>query len=186
MAQDEQDIDENSISKSERKRRMLALQGVGEELVALSHDALKKFDLPESLREAILDAKRINPNKHGGMNRQMQFIGKIMREVDAAPIIQQLEELRAPSREQTALHHLAEKWRDQLLADHSAVGAFVAEFVEADTRELAREQLAKMIAATVEERKKHGPPKHFRLLYKTLHLTVVKAAKLAKTNEDTA
>ena len=99
MANDnnEDEFDKNSISKSEAKRRSHALQSVGESLVKLSPETLRKFDLPESLLTALLDAKRINPNKHGGMNRQMQYIGKLMRQIDAAPIIEKLDSMKAPS-----------------------------------------------------------------------------------------
>jgi len=45
----ENEVEKNSISKSEMKRRSLALQLVGEELVRLSPDTLRKFELPEHL-----------------------------------------------------------------------------------------------------------------------------------------
>src|SRR5580765_8327945 len=77
--------DENFISKSQKKRDMLALQDLGAELVRLSVDSIKKLELPEELLTAVLDAKRIPTSKHGGYKRQMQYIGKVMRNVDAAP-----------------------------------------------------------------------------------------------------
>lgn len=155
------------ISKSEAKRRMLALQAVGEELVALPVETLRRFDLPERLFDAIVDAKRINPNKHGGVYRQMQYIGKLMRLVDAAPIIEKLNALKAPSRRETALHHLAEQWRTRLLSDASAFNAFRAEFLpDAEPEEL--ETLQALIAKAREEYLKHQPPKFFRQTYKLL------------------
>jgi ribosome-associated protein len=183
---DETEDDEKFISKSEAKRRSLALQKVGEELVALSNDALKKFNLPEELLVAILDAKRINPNKHGGMSRQMQYIGKRMREVDAAPIVARLAELKAPSQRQTALHHLAEQWRTRLLADPSSNGAFRKEFFADVVNDAADEMksLDTLIAKTKEEQTKHGPPKHFRLLYKFL-LKHIQARADAASNSAT-
>ena len=63
------DEDENSISKSQKKRDMLALQDLGESLVALSVDSIKKLDLPENLLIAVLDAKRIPTSKHGEIGR---------------------------------------------------------------------------------------------------------------------
>jgi ribosome-associated protein len=160
--------DEKFISKSEAKRRSIALQKVGEELVALSRETLNKFNLPEALLEAILDAKRINPNKHGGMSRQMQFIGKRMREVDAAPIVAKLEELRAPTKKQNALNHLAEQWRVRLLADPTAAGAFRKEYMP-DADETAPDELGSLIVKAKEEHAKGAPPKYFRLLFKFLH-----------------
>jgi ribosome-associated protein len=158
---------QEGISKSEAKRRSLALQLVGEELVRLSPETLRKFDLPESLLDALLDAKRINPNKHGGMSRQMQFIGKLMRQVDAAPIIEKLDAMKAPSQKDTALHHLAEQWRTRLLADQSAVGAFKNEIMP-DAEPAEVEALAALVAQASDEYLKHKPPKLFRQLYKML------------------
>lgn len=170
------DSDENSISKSEAKRRMTALQKVGEELVGLSAETLKKFQLPEILLDALLDAKRINPNKHGGMSRQMQYIGKLMRGVDAAPIIDKLAAMKAPSQKQNALHHLAEQWRTRLLADASAVGAFKNEFM-AGADAAADEEFATLIAQARDEYLKQKPPKYFRQLYKTLLRHITAAAE---------
>ena len=159
---------ENSISKSQKKRNMIALQSVGEELVALSTDVINKMDLPDDLRVAILDAKRIPNSKHGGNKRQMQYIGRLMREVDPAPILTQLQALKAPNQKQTAQHHLAERWRERMLADATAVAAFVREFSESDAV-----TLEKLLAAAKDDHAKQRPPKNFRLLYQTLHKHIV-------------
>jgi ribosome-associated protein len=154
---------------------MTALQKVGEELVGLSVETLKKFELPERLLEALLDAKRINPNKHGGMNRQMQFIGKLMRETDAESVVAKLDELKAPSQKQNALNQLAEQWRTRMLADATAVGAFKNELMADDDE--TGEALAALVAQAKAEYMKHQPPKYFRQLYKVLlkHITVAAA-----------
>ena len=159
---------ENSISKSQKKRNMIALQSVGEELVALSTDVINKMDLPDELRVAILDAKRIPNSKHGGNKRQMQYIGRLMREVDPAPILAQLQALNAPNQKQTAQHHLAERWRERMLADATSVAAFVREFPEAD-----QTMLEKYLAAAKDDHAKQRPPKNFRVLYQTLHKHIV-------------
>ena len=169
--------DENSISKSQKKRDMLALQDLGEELVQLSLDTIRKLDLPELLLSAVLEAKRIPTSKHGAFKRQMQYIGKVMRNIDAAPIIEALQASKAPSKQQTALHHLAERWRERLLEDDSALGGFLNEFSEAD-----RLTLEQFVRATKEEKAKGKPPKHFRLLYQSLHDTIV--AKSRETAAD--
>jgi len=171
----EEELDKNSISKSEMKRRSLALQAVGEELVGLSVETLRKFNLPESLHDALLDAKRINPNKHGGMSRQMQYIGKLMRQIDAAPIVAQLDQLKAPSQKETALHHLAEQWRTRLLADPSALGAFRNEIMSASDDQVLAE-LEQLLAKAREEYLQRKPPKYFRQAYKLLLRLIVDKA----------
>ncbi|MBL8522066.1 MAG: DUF615 domain-containing protein [Betaproteobacteria bacterium] len=167
--------DENFISKSQKKRDMLALQDIGEELVQLSVERLKKLDLPEELLAAVLDAKRIPTSKHGGYKRQMQYIGKVMRGVDAAPIAAQLEAIKAPNKKQTALHHLAERWRERLLEDSTAIGAFINDFAEAD-----RTVIEQHMKAAKDEKAKGKPPKHFRLLYQELHDTIVRQSRAAE------
>jgi ribosome-associated protein len=162
---------ENSISKSQKKRDMLALQGIGETLVELSTDAIAGLDLPEDLRVAVLEAKRIPPSKHGGFKRQIQYIGRLMREVDAAPIVEQLERLKAPSQQQTAQHHLAERWRERMLMDATAIAAFVREFADADAG-----ALEKLVASAKDDHAKQRPPKNFRLLYQTIYKLVVATA----------
>ena len=57
-----------------------ALQDLGEALVALSADRLARIELPDSLRAAIDEARRIH--KFGALRRQLQYIGKLMRSVD--------------------------------------------------------------------------------------------------------
>jgi ribosome-associated protein len=142
---------------------MLALQDVGAELVRLTPEVIRRLDLPEDLRDAVLDAQRIAPSKHGGKKRQLQYIGRLMRSVDAAPIIEQLQSLNAPSQKQTAQHHLAERWRDRMLADSTALAAFMNDFPEAD-----RDTLEKYLLGAHDDRAKSRPPKHFRLLYRAL------------------
>ena len=159
---------ENSISKSQKKRDMLALQDIGVELVALSNEAINKLDLPDNLRTAVVEAKRIPKSKYGGMKRQMQYIGRLMREIDPAPIIEQLSSLKAPNKKQTALHHLAERWRERLLEDETALNAFLNAFTDADAALLAR-----YVQASKDDKAKNKPPKNYRLLYTQIHDLVV-------------
>ena len=165
--------EENSISKSQKKRDMLALQDIGEELVGLSSEAINKLELPDNLRTAVVEAKRIPRSKYGGMKRQMQYIGRLMREIDPAPIIEQLSSLKAPNKKQTALHHLAERWRERLLEDDTALNAFVNAFADADAVLLAR-----YIQGSKDDKAKNKPPKHYRLLYTQIHDLVVTQSRL--------
>ncbi len=71
-------------SKSQRKREALALQDLGETLVTLKPAQLDKIPLPEKLREAVLAARQMN--QRGARKRQLQYIGRLMREIDPEPI----------------------------------------------------------------------------------------------------
>jgi ribosome-associated protein len=79
-------------SKSARKRAAHAAQALGEQLIALKESELTTLELPETLLTAIRDAKRIKA--HGGLARQKQYIGKLMRDLDTPALITALENLR--------------------------------------------------------------------------------------------
>jgi ribosome-associated protein len=154
--------DDDFISKTRRKKQMHDLQAIGAALVKLSPEKLKRIEMPEVLRDAVIEAQRLT--KHEAVRRQNQYIGKIMREIDAAPIAEQLSALEAPSRKQTAIFHVAEKWRDALVADPSQAEAFAREFPGADVK-----KLRELAAAAGEERRGNKPPKQFRGLFHALN-----------------
>ena len=88
--------DETVPSKSQRKKEVHALQDLGVELVALSDERLAALELPERLRDAVLEARHITARE--ARRRQLQYIGKLMRQVDAEPIRAALAALRAQPR----------------------------------------------------------------------------------------
>jgi ribosome-associated protein len=159
--------DPEFISKSQRKRDSHALQAVGEELLRLSVDQLKHFDLPEELLTAVLEAKKIPVSKHTAMKRQRQYIGRLMRDIDPAPIVDQLDALKGKSSRQNALMHLAEQWREKLINEAGALEAFTREFPAAPA-----EQLLALVGKTRDERAARRPPKYFRELYQVIHAAV--------------
>ena len=162
--------EDDFISKTQRKRQMSELQDVGAALVALSPEQLARFELPERLRDALLQCQGIT--KHEARRRQMQYIGKLMRGVDAAPIVEQLSALQAPSRRQTALFHLAEQWRDDILRDDDAIQRFAREFPAANLQ-----RLKALAGAAREERSAGRAPKHVRELFHAINNTVQEQAR---------
>jgi len=93
---------------------MIALQELGEELALLNAEQLAKIPLSPELRDAIRAVQSMN--KQGARYRQMQYIGKLMREADVAHIQDALDILRNKNNLATAHFHQLEKWRDQLIA----------------------------------------------------------------------
>jgi len=154
--------EDDFISKTRRKRQMSELQDLGAALVKLAPEQLARIEMPESLREAVTQCRRIT--KHEARRRQMQYIGRIMRDVEAGPIAAQLAAMHAPSRADTALFHRAEEWRAEILASDEAVARFVQEFPEADPHRLRT--LAESARA---ERAAERAPKHFRELFHSLN-----------------
>jgi ribosome-associated protein len=85
-------VTELKPSKSARKREYLALQQLGEELLTLKKPDLLGMQLDDELLDAVLEARRIKA--HGALRRQKQYIGKLMRDIDPAPIRAALARLR--------------------------------------------------------------------------------------------
>jgi ribosome-associated protein len=153
--------DEVEISKSQRKRDSQSLQDIGEELVALSAERLSALDLPQNLLDAVLDAKRIS--KFGALRRQMQYVGRLMREVDPDPIRARLDAWKGLSTEETARLHRMERWRTRLLEDDRAMEELLAEHPGADSQ-----RLRALVRNVQREAAAGKPPKSYRELFQAL------------------
>ena len=105
-------------SKSMRKREAAAAQDLGTRLIALKETELEALALPETLHDAILLAKRIT--SRGGLARQRQFIGKLMRDLDPAPIEAALHAESRVSAQEAEKHKRIEAWRERLLTEGPA------------------------------------------------------------------
>lgn len=149
------------ISKTRRKKEMLALQELGEELVTLNAEQLHELALPDALLQAVLEAKRLT--KFGALNRQRQYIGRLMRDVDATPIRDKLAVWRGVSARHTAWLHRVERWRERLLSDDRALDAFAREYPAADLQ-----RLRALIRNAQSEAAAGRPPKSFRALFQAL------------------
>ncbi|CAG1008245.1 hypothetical protein BURK1_03502 [Burkholderiales bacterium] len=148
-------------SKTRLKREMEALQALGETLVALDPVRLRELDLPERLADAVRLARGIT--RHEARRRQMQFVGRLMRDVDPEPIRAALDRWESVPREEKARFAALERWRDRLLAEAEALDAFVAEHPSAD-----RALLARIVNAARAERERGDAPRAFRELFREL------------------
>jgi len=148
-------------SKSAKKRDMIALQKLGVELVELNAQQLESMQLPEALLDAVQEAQRLN--RREARRRQMQFIGRLMRELDAAPIRDRLEQWKGQGREHTAQLHAIERWRDELVAGDPALARFLNEYPGADSQKLRT-----LIRNTRREQGAALPPKSYRELFRLL------------------
>jgi ribosome-associated protein len=102
-------------SKSARKRAAHAAQDLGEALVRLRDSELDALELPEVLTEAIRAARRIN--SRGAALRQRQYIGKLMRGVDPAPIRAALAARSEADARETERFRRVEGWRERLITE---------------------------------------------------------------------
>ena len=140
---------------------MHELQALGVALAELSESQLREMRLGEDLLEAVLEAKRIR--SHEAKRRQMQYIGRLMREVDPAPIRSRLAELEGSSAQATARHRRLESWRERLLGDDAALTAFAAEHPGTDLQALRT-----LIRNAKKEQKEGKPPRAYRELFRVL------------------
>lgn len=164
MQNDDQfDLDpDRPKSKSQLKREMTALQDLGANLVKLSNKELARIPLPENLADAIKLARSINSNS--GLRRQMQYIGRLMREIDADPILRAYTLLHDGKRESAEQFHHIEEWRDRLIAEgDGALEEFLAGHPTAE-----RQRLRQLLLNIKKEREKNQPPKSARLLFRYL------------------
>lgn len=149
------------VSKTQMKKQMNDLQALGMELTKLSSDTLKKIGLDEELFEAIATYKKITSNS--ALKRQAQFIGRLMRDTDPAPIEAYLAKLRGDNAAHNAFLQRVEQARTRLLADDSAITQFMADFPQADAGKLRT-----LIRNTKKEQEQNKPPKNFRALFQEI------------------
>ena len=157
------DSDEINLppSKTKVKKQMLALQDLGEELVKLSKEHLTEIEIPDILRLAVRDVKKMK--SFGAINRQMQYIGKLMRDVDPEPIQAKLAEWNGTSRQHIAWLHQVERWRDRLIEEPDSLTELLAAHPGADVQ-----HLRSLIRNALKEKELNKPPKNYREIFQVL------------------
>lgn len=118
------------VSKSQLKRDATALQKLGAELAAMPDARLQALDLDPTLSEALAELERTR--SHEGRRRQLQYVGKLMRKVDAAPLEQAVAQWKLGGAMDALELHQAELWRERLLAHDDALTEFGTQFPQAD------------------------------------------------------
>ena len=158
------------VSKTKRKREMHELQSLGVALVDLPESHLAGLSLGENLHKAVLEAKRIT--SHEGRRRQMQYIGKLMRDVDPGPIRVKLDQVNGTSTQANARHKRVEALRARLLADDTdtALTEFCAAHPSIDAPTLRA-----LIRNSRREKEEGRPPRAYRELFRLL-LSIESAA----------
>lgn len=161
MTKTDEITDQEPLSKTKRKAAMQDLQDLGEELIGLNKTRLAQLNLPEILLEAVKEAQRITSN--GAIARQKQYIGKLMREIDTAPIADQLARWKGSHQEENAHFHRLEKLRERLISDDTTLSDYLRDHPDADSQ-----QLRTLIRNARKEADAGKPPKSSRELFKLL------------------
>ena len=159
-------------SKTQLKAEADEKQALGEALLTLRADLMARLDLPDKLLDALAQAKRIT--NFEGRRRQMQFIGKLMRPLDTEPIRAAIDEQANGSADLTLALHLAEQWRDKLIASDDALSQWLTDYPATDSQQLralirqARKDIAK--PETPGEAPRHG--KSYREIFQLVKLAM--------------
>jgi ribosome-associated protein len=140
------DSEYDGPSKSSRKRAAHAAQDLGEELIRMRDSELESLDLPESLVDAVRDARRIT--SRGGLARQRQYIGKLMRDVDPEPIHAFLASRNTVTARDAERFKRVEGWRERLIVE----GAPALAELESGRPGLDHDEWARRVSAAREER----------------------------------
>ena len=154
------------VSKSEIKRDAEDLKQLGEKLVNLTKANLTKVPLDDSLKDAIELAQRLQKEAR---RRQLQYIGKLLRSIDAEPIREALEKIENKHNQQQAMLHKLEILRDELVAKGDvALTDLLNEHPSAD-----RQQLRNVIRAAQKEKEQNKPSKAYREIYQILKILIL-------------
>ena len=165
---DDDDFKDIGPSKTKIKQQLADLRDLGQHIVALPDSRVKQLPMSERLYDAVMICRKVTA--HGGRKRQLQYIGKLLREEpeeNMANIRGKLAAFAGESQEENAKFQAMERWRDRLLAQDSAVAAFLQAYPNIEIqrlRQLVRE--ARKDATALK------PPKHARELFKLIRETV--------------
>ena len=139
-------------SKTRLKAEADAQQALGVRLTELPKDKLLKLNLPEDVVTAILETRKITAN--GAIRRHRQYLGRLMREIDTAPITEQLARWDGKHTAENAYFHGLERWRDRLINDPNTLSEFMALHPGIDSQ-----QLRTLIRNAQKELAANKPPK---------------------------
>jgi ribosome-associated protein len=156
--------DDLGPSKSELKREMTERQKLAEVLSKLSSDALKSVPLEENIRDAIAQTQKIKTFE--ALRRHKQYLGKLMRALDAEEIVaieKRLEIIEGPGKVETAKLHQLEALRDRLIADDTAFTQLIERFPDLDVQIIRT-----LIRNARKEKELNKPPKAYREIFQLL------------------
>jgi ribosome-associated protein len=121
-------------SKSALKRQSHELQALGLDVAELPEQRLAATPMPDGLREAIVEYRRTK--SHEGRRRQLQYVGKLMRNADEAVLREAVTAARLGSARETLALHEAERWRAELIADDAALTRWMQQHPDSDAQRL--------------------------------------------------
>jgi ribosome-associated protein len=133
-AEDTDEGEPSRPSKTALKQQAQDAQALGLALAALSDERLAKIDMPESLHQAITEYRRTK--SHEGKRRQLQYVGKLMRQADESALREAVAAATVGSAKDTLALHVAEHWRAQLISSDDALTQWMLAHPDTDSQQL--------------------------------------------------
>ena len=153
------DLDKDSvISKTELKKDSKKIQEFGRKISELTINNIEAFKFPSNIYEATIDLKNIKSNS--AKNRQVQYLGKLLREIDLTDAFLIMKQLKVSLQKEIQRNHIIEDWRDKLLSNNDSITQFVDEYPKID-----RQSLRQTISNAQKDNKS---PKYSRQLFKLI------------------
>ncbi|MGL4996523.1 MAG: ribosome biogenesis factor YjgA [Deefgea sp.] len=169
------------ISKSQAKREATELQKLGTTLLEYTPKQLLPLNLPENLLQALKEGRKITANV--ATARQKQYIGKLMRNIDPAPIYAFLDAQKGITNEHNIWLHQIERLRERMITDAKAVEKFISDYPEVDIQYLRQLIRNAQKERQQQEAGKHIPPKAFRELFQLMK-TFIKEPAVGYQDEE--
>ncbi len=153
------DLDKDSvISKTELKKDSKKIQEFGRKISELTINNIEAFKFPSNIYEATIDLKNIKSNS--AKKRQVQYLGKLLREIDLTDAFLIMKQLKVSSQKEIQRNHIIEDWRNKLLSNNDSITQFVDEYPKID-----RQSLRQTISNAQKDNKS---PKYSRQLFKLI------------------
>ena len=153
------DLEKDSVvSKTELKKDSKNIQQFGRKISGLSINNIEAFKFPSNIYEATIDLKNIKSNS--AKKRQVQYLGKLLREIDLTDAFLIMKQLKVSSQKEIQRNHIIEDWRDKLLSNNDSITQFVDEYPKID-----RQSLRQTISNAQKDNKS---PKYSRQLFKLI------------------
>ena len=148
-------------NKTQLKREMRALNDLAKQLTLLTEGALNKIPLTSAILPAIIEARKLS---RGALQRQLRRITTLLLNEDTEAIQRELQRQLQPDKEQTALFHKLEDWRERLIDGDDVL---LTQIVD-ENPDIDRQQFRQMVRNAQVERKSNKPPKVYRQLFQFL------------------
>ena len=137
-------------SKTRLKKEAMALQELGRDLTSFTTSDLDRLQLSPNLRKAIDDFKRL-PNAHGAKKRQLQYIGRLIRENEGKTLQTQIRLFNSSSN-QTEKRNSANKIFERVISEGDPAITDIVAKQQKFERQKLRQLRSNIVKARAEKR----------------------------------